>query len=220
MKKDAVLAQFRTERVIALGPALPAVTLIGCARALAAGGVNSMEIAMTTPAAVEIIRRAAAELPEFRFGLGTVLDVETARQAILAGASFIVTPTLRPDVITLCRRFNVLVLSGASTVDAVATGRRAGADAAKVFPGELFGPAHVRSLKAALPDVPMIPIGGVTPHTIVEFLRAGALAVMAGDALLDPVLIARQDWDGLTARAASFRTAADSTPIAPTPVAT
>ena len=204
MKKDAVLAQIRAEKVIGLLAADTAPHLINCGRALSAGGLHSVEIAMTTPAVIGALQEAASALPEFRFGLGTVLDPETARNAILAGASFIVTPALRPDVITLCRRYNVAVFSGAFTPADIAAAHEAGADAAKVVPGELFGPAYIKSLREAFPHVGLIPIGGVTPETVVEFLRVGAIAAMAGSSLLDPSAIDRGEWMTITQRASAF----------------
>ncbi len=204
VKKDTVLAQIRTEKIIGLLAADTASQLINSARALSAGGLNSVEIAMTTPAVIGALQQAAAALPDFRFGLGTVLDPETARNAILAGASFIVTPALRPDVITLCRRYNVAVFSGAFTPADIGAAHDAGADAAKVFPGEHFGPAYIKSLRASLPHVEMIPIGGVTPDTISEFLRVGAFAAMAGSSLLDPQAIREARWSLITERAEAF----------------
>lgn len=205
--KDAFLAQIRTDRVIGLAGALPADALVDCARALMAGGVHCLELAMTTPAVVQAIETASAALPEFHFGLGTVLDVDTARLGLLAGARFIVTPAPRADVITLCRRFNAPVISGAFSLADIQTAHREGADAVKVFPGELFGPAHLRAIQRDAPDIPLIPIGGVTPGTVAEFLRAGATAAMAGTSLIDARETAERQWDRVTARAAAFRAA-------------
>lgn len=204
MKKDAVLAQIRAERVIGLLAADSSAQLVNCARALSAGGINSVEIAMTTPALIGELKQAAAHFPEFRFGLGTVLDAETARNGILAGASFIVTPALRPDVITLCRRYNIAVFSGAFSSSDITAAHEAGADAIKVFPGELFGPAYIKSLRASFPHVDLIPIGGVTPDTLPEFLRTGAFAAMAGSSLLDPLVVRNGQWLEITERAKAF----------------
>ena len=207
VKKDAVLAQIRAEKIIGLVRALDGPDLIKCARALSAGGINSLEVTMTTPAVIRAFETAAAALPNFYFGLGTVLDVETARLGILAGASMIVTPALRPDVITLCRRYNIPVFSGAFTAADVTSAHAAGADAAKVFPGELFGPAYIKKLKASQPDIAMIPIGGVTPETIPEFLRVGAMAAVAGSSLLDETELEKKNWAAITERARAFTNA-------------
>ena len=115
MKKDAVLSKIRSEKVVALIRADNSDGLLDCARALAAGGLTSIELTMTTPGAIRMLEKATAELPDFLFGLGTVLDAETARAGILAGAAFIVTPALRPDVIKLCNRYSVPIFCGAFT---------------------------------------------------------------------------------------------------------
>lgn len=204
MKKDAVLVQLRSEKVIGLLAADEPETLIACGRALSAGGLNAAEIALTTPALLGALEKASKALPDFRFGLGTVLDVETARAGILAGASFIVTSALRPEVITLCRRYNVAVVSGSFTAADIAAAHDGGADAAKVFPGEHFGPMYIRALKEKMPHVEMIAIGGVTPDSIPEFLRAGATAAIAGSSLLDPDWIRGKNWKAITERAQAF----------------
>jgi 2-dehydro-3-deoxyphosphogluconate aldolase / (4S)-4-hydroxy-2-oxoglutarate aldolase len=115
MKKEAILQKIRTERVVALIRADNPDGLLDCAKALAEGGLTSIELTMTTPGAIRMLEKASAELPDFLFGLGTVLDAETARAGILSGAKFIVTPALRPDVITLCKRYSVPIFSGAFT---------------------------------------------------------------------------------------------------------
>jgi 2-dehydro-3-deoxyphosphogluconate aldolase/(4S)-4-hydroxy-2-oxoglutarate aldolase len=210
VKKDAVLAQFRAEKVIGLLAADEAETLIACGRALTAGGLHSAEIALTTPALLGALDQASKALPDFRFGLGTVLDVETARAGILAGASFIVTSALRPEVITLCRRYNVAVISGSFTAADIVAAHDGGADAAKVFPGEHFGPMYIRALKEKMPHVEMIAVGGVTPDSIPEFLRAGAMAAVAGSSLLDPKWINEGNWNAITDRARAFTRGAAS----------
>ncbi len=212
MNKEAVLAQIRAEKIVGLVRADVGDDLSHCAKALADGGVHALEVAMTTPAAVRILEKAHAALPDFIFGLGTVLDVETARAGILAGARFIVTPALRPDVITLCRRYNVAVISGAYSPDDIAAAHLAGTDASKVYPGELFGPAYLTALRAKAPAATLIPIGGVTPETLPEFLRAGAAAVFAGASLLDEAALRERDWTNLSRRARAFSAAA-ATPL-------
>jgi len=204
VKKDAFLAQLRAERLIGLVHGEIGPDLIDCAKALSRGGIHCLEIALTTPAAIASVQAAANELPDFRFGLGTVLDVETARLGVLAGASFIVTPSPRPEVITLCRRYHVPVVSGALTRTDIMSALHAGADAVKVFPGQQFGPAYIKTLSAELPGVSLIPIGGVTPTTIAEFLRAGALAAIAGSSLLDDETVRTRNWAAITERAELF----------------
>ena len=197
MKKEAILSKLRTEKD----------GLLDCAKALAEGGLTSIELTMTTPGAIRMLEKASAELPEFVFGLGTVLDAETARAGILAGAKFIVTPALRPDVITLCRRYSVPVFSGAFTPTEIVNAWEAGADAAKVFPAEFFGPAYIKSIKAPLPHIELLPTGGVNAENVGEFLKAGAFATAAGSSLVEAKALKEKNWAAITARARAFAAA-------------
>jgi 2-dehydro-3-deoxyphosphogluconate aldolase/(4S)-4-hydroxy-2-oxoglutarate aldolase len=204
MKKDAVLAKIKAEKVIALIRADNPDGLLDCAKALAAGGLTSIELTMTTPGAIRMLEKATVELPDFIFGLGTVLDAETARAGILAGAKFIVTPALRPEVITLCRRYSIPVFSGAFTPTEIVAAWEAGADAAKVFPAEFFGPAYIKSVKAPLPQIELVPTGGVTPETVGEYIRVGAFATAAGSSLVEAKALKEKNWAAVTARAKAF----------------
>ena len=204
MKKDAVLSKLHSEKVVGIIRADSADGLLDCAKALAAGGLTSIELTMTTPGAIKVMEQVTAALPDFIFGLGTVLDTETARAGILAGAKFIVTPALRPEVITLCRRYSVPVFAGALTPTEIINAWEAGADAVKVFPAEFFGPAYIKSVKAPLPHVELVPTGGVTPETVGDFLKAGAWATGAGSALVDATALKAKDWNTITARAQAF----------------
>ncbi len=204
MKKAAILEKLNAEKVIALIRADNPDGLLDCARALAAGGLTSIELTMTTPGAIRMLERATAELPEFLFGLGTVLDAETARAGILAGARFIVTPALRPDVIELCQRYSTPIFCGALTPTEVVNAWERGADAAKIFPAEFFGPAYIKSLKAPLPQVEMVPTGGVTAQNVGEFIKAGAFATAAGSSLVDAKAFKARDWAKITQSAQAF----------------
>jgi len=204
MKKDAILAKFKAEKVIALIRADSPEGLLDCAKALAAGGLTSIELTMTTPGAIRLLEKATAELPDFLFGLGTVLDVETARAGILAGAKFIVTPALRPDVIKLCRRYSVPIFSGALTPTEIVNTWEAGADAVKIFPAEFFGPAYIKSVKAPFPHIDFVPTGGVNPENVGEFLKAGAFATAAGSSLVDGKALKEKNWAAITAKAKAF----------------
>jgi 2-dehydro-3-deoxyphosphogluconate aldolase/(4S)-4-hydroxy-2-oxoglutarate aldolase len=207
MKKEAILSKLRTEKVVALIRAESPDGLLDCAKALAEGGLTSIELTMTTPGALRMLEKASAELPDFLFGLGTVLDAETARAGILAGAKFIVTPALRPDVITLCRRYSVPVFSGAFTPTEIVNAWEAGADAAKVFPAEFFGPAYIKSIKAPLPHIELLPTGGVNAENVGEFLKAGAFATAAGSSLVEAKALKEKNWAAITARARAFAAA-------------
>lgn len=207
MNKDAVLARIKAQKVVALIRADSSDGLLDCARALAEGGLTSIELTMTTPGAIRLLEKASEELPDFLFGLGTVLDAETARTGILAGAKFIVTPALRPDVITLCRRYSVPVFSGAFTPTEIINAWEAGADAVKIFPAEFFGPNYLKSVKAPFPQVDMVPTGGVTAENVGEFLKAGATAVAAGSSLVKAADFKAKNWPAITAHTRAFVTA-------------
>jgi 2-dehydro-3-deoxyphosphogluconate aldolase/(4S)-4-hydroxy-2-oxoglutarate aldolase len=204
MQTADALSRIKTEKLVAIIRADSSDGLLDCARALAAGGLTSIELTMTTPGAIAMLEKAAAELPDFLFGLGTVLDAETARAGILAGAKFIVTPALRPEVITLCKRYSVPVFAGALTPTEIVCAWETGADAVKVFPAEFFGPAYIKSVKAPLPQIDLVPTGGVTPDTIGAFLKAGAAACAAGSALVDGKSLKDRNWAVITARAQAF----------------
>jgi 2-dehydro-3-deoxyphosphogluconate aldolase / (4S)-4-hydroxy-2-oxoglutarate aldolase len=204
MKKDAILSKIKSEKVVALIRADSPDGLLDCAKALAEGGLTSIELTMTTPGAIRMLEKASAELPDFLFGLGTVLDAETARVGILAGAKFIVTPALRPDVITLCRRYSVPIFCGAFTPTEILNAWEAGADAAKVFPAEFFGPSYIKSIKAPLPHVDLVPTGGVNADNVGDFLKAGATATAAGSSLVDAKALKEKNWAAITAKAKAF----------------
>ncbi len=208
MPKSDVLHRIKSEKVIALIRADSSASLLDCARALSAGGLTCIELTMTTPGAIELCAQVARELPGILLGLGTVLDADTARAGIAAGAKFIVTPALRPTVIATCRDAGVPVLSGALTPTEAYNAWELGADVIKIFPAEFFGPAYIKSLKAPFPQLEFLPTGGVTPETVGEFLKAGAFATAAGSALVSAAALKAKDWPAITARAREFVAAA------------
>lgn len=208
MTKSDILQRLRAQKVIALIRADGADSLLDCARALQAGGLGAIELTMTTPGAIELVARVSRELPDALIGLGTVLDADTARAGIAAGAKFIVTPAVRPAVIAVCREQSVPILSGALTPTEACDAWDAGADVIKIFPAEFFGPAYIKSLKAPFPKMEFLPTGGVTPQTVGDFLKAGAFATAAGSALVSPAALKARDWAGITARAREFVAAA------------
>ena len=209
MNKSAILARLKSEKVIALIRADSSASLLDCARALSAGGLNCIELTLTTPGAIELCAQVARELPQVLLGLGTVLDAETARRGIAAGAKFIVTPCVRPEVIKACRELDVPVLGGALTPTEVYTSWELGVDVVKIFPAEYFGPAYIKSVKAPFPKIEVMPTGGVTPETVSEFLKNGAFATAAGSALVSPAALKAKDWPAITARAREFVAAAN-----------
>jgi len=164
--------------------------LIRIAKALYDGGLFCLEITMTTPGALRAIEEAREELPDVLMGAGTVLDAPTARQAILAGAQFLVTPTVELDVIEVAHRYGVPVIPGAMTPTEILTAWEAGADMVKVFPAEVLGPRFVKAVHGPLPQIPLVPTGGITADNAGEFIRAGAALVCAGSWLVDRTAVA------------------------------
>jgi 2-dehydro-3-deoxyphosphogluconate aldolase/(4S)-4-hydroxy-2-oxoglutarate aldolase len=176
--------------------------LVEVAEALVAGGVEVMEVTFTVPRATQVLEKVAAKLGNrILLGAGTVLDPETARTAILAGADFIVSPTTNVQVIEMCRRYSKLAMPGALTPTEVVTAWQAGADIVKIFPSELTGPRYLKLLAAPLPQVRLMPTGGVNAETAGEYLKAGACALGVGGALVDPKLVASGDMKEIERRA-------------------
>jgi 2-dehydro-3-deoxyphosphogluconate aldolase/(4S)-4-hydroxy-2-oxoglutarate aldolase len=186
MRKEEVLAELRK---IGLVPVLRAASVekaLALATAIADGGVTVLEITMTVPGAIEVMKRLAKERPDILIGAGTVLDAETARMCILEGAQFVVSPALNLGTIEMCHRYSIAVLPGALTPTEVVTAWQAGADVVKVFPASAMGGAkYLTALKGPLPQVELIPTGGVSVATAKEFLEAGAFALGVGSDLVD-----------------------------------
>lgn len=210
MTKQDVLARLKAEKVIALIRADSSASLLDCARALSAGGLNCIELTMTTPNAIELCARVAKELPQVLLGLGTVLDADTAKRGIAAGAKFIVTPAVRPTVIAACKEAGVPILGGALTPTEAYASWELGVDVVKIFPAEFFGAAYIKSLKGPFPKLELLPTGGVTPETVGDFLKAGAFATAAGSALVSAAALKSGDWAAITARAKQFVAAANA----------
>lgn len=173
------------------------------AEACIAGGVTALEVAFTTPDTLGVLRSLRERHGDgVLLGAGTVLDGETARAAILAGAQFIISPGVNVDTITLCQRYQVLAMPGAMTPTEIVTALQAGADMVKVFPAEMFGPAYIKALRAPLPQAPLMPTGGVTVENLAEWFASGAVAVGIGSSLSGPG--AKGDYAAVTARAQAF----------------
>jgi len=170
------------------------------AGALAAGGVSVVEITLTTPGALAAIRELG-DAPGSVVGAGTVLDERSAREVIAAGARFVVSPTLDPAVMRCCREQDVPCVPGALTPRELLEASRAGASSIKLFPASLVGPRYIREVLAPLPFLRLVPSGGVSLDNAPDWIRAGAVAVSVGGALVSPALVAEQAWDRLTARA-------------------
>jgi 2-dehydro-3-deoxyphosphogluconate aldolase / (4S)-4-hydroxy-2-oxoglutarate aldolase len=179
-------------------------------RAFADGGLHCLEITMNTPGAVEGIRAVARDCPEVTIGAGTVLDITMAKQAIDAGAQFLVTPTMNVDVILLARRQGIVVVPGALTPSEVHAAWCAGADIVKVFPASLGGAAYIRSLKGPFPEIRLAPTGGVSVENAAQFLDHGADIVCVGGWLVPESDVHRREFSVLTQRAVQLMAAADS----------
>jgi 2-dehydro-3-deoxyphosphogluconate aldolase/(4S)-4-hydroxy-2-oxoglutarate aldolase len=170
--------------------------------AMAEGGVRALEVTMTVPRAVELIRELASTLPEgFLLGAGTVTDAATARAVIDAGASFVVGPVFRPEVIAACHERDVPAMPGCFTPTEILAAHDCGADIVKVFPATMLGPQFIRDVRAPLPQVKLMPTGGVTLDNAGDWIRAGAVAVGVGSALVDPKAIESGRYDVITSNA-------------------
>ncbi|MGL4462411.1 MAG: bifunctional 4-hydroxy-2-oxoglutarate aldolase/2-dehydro-3-deoxy-phosphogluconate aldolase, partial [Planctomycetia bacterium] len=194
MTKFEQMEMVLKHRIVAVVRAPDGGRLVEVAEALAAGGVPVLEITLTVPDALDVIRAVRKALGDrVLLGAGTVLDSETARAAILAGAEFIVGPNVSLPVIELCRRYDKMVMPGAFTPTEIVTAWQAGADVVKVFPAEIGGPAYFKALAGPLPQIRLMPTGGVDLNTAGEFLKAGACALGLGSALVDKKAVADGD---------------------------
>jgi 2-dehydro-3-deoxyphosphogluconate aldolase / (4S)-4-hydroxy-2-oxoglutarate aldolase len=179
---------------------------IKVADALQRGGAPIIEITMSVPGALKVLEALSKTVSDgVMLGAGTVLDAETARLAILAGAQFIVAPTLDAGTIKMCNRYAKVVIPGALTPTEILQAWEMGADFVKVFPADAVGgPDYIRAVKAPLPQVALVPTGGVDIHTAPEFIKAGATAVGAGSSLIDKKMIAEGAFDKLAEKTKDF----------------
>jgi 2-dehydro-3-deoxyphosphogluconate aldolase/(4S)-4-hydroxy-2-oxoglutarate aldolase len=173
--------------------------------ALAAGGVKALEVTMTVPNAIQMIDAIAPTLPPgFVMGAGTILDPETARAAILAGARFIVGPVFNRAVIELCHRYDIAAMPGCFTPTEILAAWEAGADIVKVFPATALGPSYFKDIRGPLPQLKLMPTGGVSLENAGAWIAAGAVAIGAGTALIDAKAVAAGDYATITERATRF----------------
>jgi 2-dehydro-3-deoxyphosphogluconate aldolase / (4S)-4-hydroxy-2-oxoglutarate aldolase len=205
MQKAAVLKALKE---IGLVPVLRAESVekaLALAEAIAAGGVTVLEITMTVPGAIQVMRQLAEKRPDILIGAGTVLDAETARMCILEGAKFVVSPALNLGTIEMCHRYTIPVLPGALTPTEIITAWQAGADVVKVFPCSAVGGAkYLQAIKAPLPQVDLIPTGGVSLATAAEFLAAGAFALGVGSDLVNAKAMAEGKPEVVTETAKKY----------------
>jgi len=203
--RDADLRRILDGGLIAVVRANDPAGLIDVVAALADGGVTVAEVTFTVPNALDVIREAKRTLGHrVLLGAGTVLDAETGRAALLAGADFLVSPVVAVDVIRLARRYDKVMMAGAFTPTEILAAWEAGSDVVKVFPAEVLGPAFFKAVRGPLPQVKLMPTGGVDLTTAAKFLDAGAVCLGVGSQLVDPKLVAAKDFAGLTKLARQY----------------
>jgi 2-dehydro-3-deoxyphosphogluconate aldolase/(4S)-4-hydroxy-2-oxoglutarate aldolase len=188
-------------------------TLMETIAAIREGGLSAIEITMTTPDALSAIEEASAAFaddPAVHLGAGSVLDGPTARQAILAGAEYVVSPALKAEMIEMCHRYDVPAIPGAFTPTEVQRAHELGADVVKVFPASAMGPSYFGALQGPMPHVKLMPTGGVSLDNAGQWIEAGARVVGVGSALLDEQAIAAGDFDQITENAKTLRESIDA----------
>jgi 2-dehydro-3-deoxyphosphogluconate aldolase / (4S)-4-hydroxy-2-oxoglutarate aldolase len=205
MNREQVLHRIHNVGLVPVLRASSEQAAITAAAAIEAGGVSVLEITMTVPGAIQVIEAIVKSSPQVLVGAGTVLDPETARACILAGAQFIVSPSLNVKTIDLCRRYSVPIIPGALTPTEIVTAWEAGADVVKVFPcGAVGGAKYLAALKGPLPQIEMIPTGGVSLSNAAEFLAAGAYALGVGGDLVDSSALANGKAEIITENARKY----------------
>jgi 2-dehydro-3-deoxyphosphogluconate aldolase/(4S)-4-hydroxy-2-oxoglutarate aldolase len=196
MSKDSQLRWVLDCGIVAVVRSAQSEPLVEVAAALADGGVTVLEITLSVPNALEVVGQVHRTLGNrVLLGAGTVLDPETARAALLAGAEYIVAPTVNLEVIRLCQRYDKLVMPGALTPTEILTAWEAGADIVKVFPAEVVGPAFFKALRGPLPQIRLMPTGGVDLSTAAAFLKAGACCLGVGGQLVEPGAVAERNFE-------------------------
>ena len=206
MKKTEVLQRIRDTGLIPVVRAESAELAMRAVEAIKTGGVDVVEVTMTVPGAIDVIAKLAATFgTEVLIGAGTVLDPDIANRCVQAGAQFIVSPALNEETIAFCRRNDVAVFPGALTPTEVVHAWNAGADAVKVFPaGAVGGASYLKALKAPLPQVELVPTGGVSLKTAADFIKAGAMALGVGADLVDLKALRENHDEVITERARQF----------------
>ncbi len=185
MDKNEVLKRICDSGVVAVVRAESPEQAMKIAESCLEAGINAIEITFTVNGALDVIKKLAESNKDNKIiiGAGTILDPETARAAILAGAMFVVSPCLNTEVVKVCNRYQVACMPGAMTVKEVVEGMEAGADIIKIFPGELFGPAIIKAFKGPLPQAKLMPTGGVSLDNVADWIKAGSVAIGVGGSL-------------------------------------
>jgi 2-dehydro-3-deoxyphosphogluconate aldolase/(4S)-4-hydroxy-2-oxoglutarate aldolase len=203
MNKQEIIQQMRDSGVVAVMRGADADAVVDIAEALAEGGVTALELTADTPGVMNLVDEVSDALDDTDVivGAGTVLDEETARAAILAGAEFVVSPSFHEDVVETCNRYGAPVAPGVATPTEAVEAYQAGADMVKLFPASCLGPDFLASVKGPLGHIPIMPTGGVGPDNAGDFIQAGAECVGAGSSLVDDEAIENEDFDMITANA-------------------
>src|SRR5215469_11901845 len=206
MTKDQILSFITEIGIVPVVRTTSAESAIRAIEAIYRGGIRAAEITMTVPGAIKALEKVANQFgDQIVLGAGTVLDPETARACMLAGAEFFVTPSLKLSTIEIVKRYSKVICPGALTPTEVLTAWEAGADVVKVFPaGNVGGPKYIKALKGPFPQIEMIPTGGVNLETAGDFLKAGACAVAVGGELVDPKSIREGRFDVIQDRARQY----------------
>lgn len=205
LKKHEQLKMIMDVGIVAVIRAESAEQAIKVIDAVRLGGIPAIEVTMTVPGAVDVIKELARNFKEeeMLIGAGTVLDAETARACILAGAQYIVSPGLNPDTIKLCNRYQKVCMPGCATVTEIIKAMEMGADVVKLFPGELFGPGAIKAIRGPLPHANIMPTGGVSLNNVDQWIKAGAVAVGVGSDITKKGL-ASGDFNLITQTARDF----------------
>ncbi|CAA7603240.1 2-dehydro-3-deoxy-phosphogluconate aldolase [Acididesulfobacillus acetoxydans] len=202
--KEEIVSRIKEGGLVAVVRAESTEQAFKITEACIAGGVVAIEITFTVPGAADLIKELAAKYKNgpIIIGAGTVLDPETARTAILAGAEYIVSPSLSVETVKLCNRYQVPCMPGAMTVKEAVECMEAGADIVKIFPGEVFGPKIIKAIKGPIPQAAMMPTGGVSLDNVEEWIKAGAVAVGVGGSLTAGAK--KGDYESITTIAKQF----------------
>ena len=205
MNKPEILDRIVHPGIVAIIRADSSEQLLAAAEALCDGGVTTMEVSLTTPNALQVIHDVAQRFGErILIGVGTVLDPATCRAALVAGAQFVVTPVTRPEVIQMCNRHGIPIASGAYTPTEALAAHEAGADFVKIFPADQLGPLYMKNLLAPLPQLRLMPTGGVSVANIDAYTKAGCVAFGVGSSLVNQEILKTRDWKKLAETAAGF----------------
>ena len=209
MNKNSIIQRLLNPGIIAILRSDTGAKLVDAGKTLFASGITVTEVTMTTPNALNSIREIGRALGEAALvGVGSVLDTETCRSALIAGAQFVVTPVVRPDVIRMCNRYGVPIITGAATPTEALTAQELGSDFVKLFPSDQLGAAYIKAMLAPLPMLQLIPTGGVTPENIGAYFEAGAVAVGVAGGLVSKDILENGDWSKLAKIAGKYIAAA------------